>query len=95
MDRPRNEHFQWRRSKSQAVRALCSRKHGWKLVRLSPGPGAQGPEASGGGRVVAVAGRPKDTSNALYKLQFVGDGVALGERFEIVALMTGLAHWFG
>ncbi|KAI0882451.1 uncharacterized protein GGS22DRAFT_191038 [Annulohypoxylon maeteangense] len=98
------EMFEWRHSKGGAVKGLDGRSGGWKLVRLAMGPpvgvdGAgfvQGVERGSDGReVVAVWAGASGSLSKILKFQFLGSGASglLGERWAIMAVMTGLKIW--
>ncbi|ROW13987.1 hypothetical protein VPNG_04098 [Cytospora leucostoma] len=107
--RSRKESFEWRRSSSPAVAGLGGRSQGWKLVRLSGevpphDPSAlaaavlgSGPRSGGddGCEVVAVCAQAVMSMTKLWKFAFLGTGVsgALGERWAVMAVVTGLAIW--
>ncbi|KAK7734221.1 hypothetical protein SLS53_007869 [Cytospora paraplurivora] len=103
----RKESFEWRRSNSLAVAGLGGRSQGWKLVRLSSevpphDPAALaaavlggGPPSGDGCEVVAVCAQAVMSMTKLWKFAFVGTGSsgALGERWAVMAVVTGLAIW--
>lgn len=98
----RKESFEWRRSNSLAIGGLGGRSQGWKLVRLSnelpPGGLAvsgSGPPAGDGHEVVAVCTDAVMSMTKLFKFSFLGTGLsgALGERWAVMAVTTGLVIW--
>lgn len=95
----RAESFEWRRSNSPAVGSLGGRSQGWKLVRLSnelpPGAGGRGPPSGDGHEVVAVCAHAVMSMSKLWKFAFTGTGAsgALGERWAVMAVITGLVIW--
>lgn len=98
----RAEAFEWRRSNSLAVGSLGGRSQGWKLVRLSnelpPGGvtvAGSGPPSNDNHEVVAVCTHAVMSMSKLWKFAFTGTGVsgALGERWAVMAVVTGLVIW--
>ncbi|KAJ4425095.1 hypothetical protein N0V82_000149 [Gnomoniopsis sp. IMI 355080] len=99
----RKEAFEWRRSNSLAVNALGgSAQGGWKLVRLSrelpPGGlmvAGSGPPSGDGFEVVAACTTSVMSLTKLWKFCFLGTGVsgALGERWAVMAVTSGLVTW--
>lgn len=98
----RKEAFEWRRSNSLAVSALGGSSQGWKLVRLSKElpPGGRtvagtGPPSGDGFEVVAACTTAVMSLTKLWKFCFLGTGVsgALGERWAVMAVISGLATW--
>ncbi|KAL1859476.1 hypothetical protein Daus18300_009621 [Diaporthe australafricana] len=98
----RKEAFEWRRSNSLAIGGLGGRSQGWKLVRLSnelpPGGvsvAGSGPPAGDGHEVVAVCTDAVMSMTKLFKFSFLGTGLsgALGERWAVMAVVTGLVIW--
>ncbi|ROW05173.1 hypothetical protein VSDG_00593 [Cytospora chrysosperma] len=98
----RRESFEWRRSNSLAISSLGGRSQGWKLVRLSnelpPGGltvAGSGPPAGDGHEVVAICAQAVMSMSKLWKFAFTGTGVsgALGERWAVMAVVTGLVIW--
>ncbi|KXJ93936.1 hypothetical protein Micbo1qcDRAFT_158848 [Microdochium bolleyi] len=102
----RREDFEWRTTRGDEVRELGSRwQRGWKLVRLSSeafrGPGGErhardDGTTSDGKEVVAVwAHNPSWSMTKAFKFRFRGSALAgeLGERFDLMALTTGLNMW--
>lgn len=98
----RKEAFEWRRSNSLAVSALGGSAQGWKLVRLSkelpPGGltmAGSGPPSGDGFEVVAACTTAVMSLTKLWKFCFLGTGVsgALGERWAVMAVITGLVTW--
>ncbi|KAF3763217.1 hypothetical protein M406DRAFT_73841 [Cryphonectria parasitica EP155] len=93
----RPEKFEWRYSRGLAVRTL-GRRSGYKLVRLATDAGSAGGElATGGGEVVAVLTTHSGHSpwNKAAKFRFQGSGAQgiLGERWQLMAVMTGIGIW--
>lgn len=97
----RNEAYEWRPSTGVVVSGLGGSSRGWKLVRLSPEvpPGATGggtgPPSGDGFEVVAVCTTAVMSMTKLWKFCFLGTGVsgALGERWAVMAVITGLVIW--
>lgn len=98
----RKEAYEWRRSNSLAVSALGGSSQGWKLVRLSkelpPGGmtmAGSGPPSGDGFEVVAACTTAVMSLTKLWKFCFLGTGVsgALGERWAVMAVISGLATW--
>ncbi|PSR77101.1 hypothetical protein BD289DRAFT_378124 [Coniella lustricola] len=98
----RREAYEWRRSNSLAVAGLAGSTTGWKLVRLTndlpPGGvtvAGSGPPSRDGHEVVAVCTNAVMSMTKLWKFCFLGTGVsgALGERWAVMAVTTGLAIW--
>lgn len=98
----RKEPYEWRRSNSYAVGGLGGSSQGWKLVRMSnelpPGGLAvagSGPPSGDGHEVVAVCTNAVMSMTKLWKFSFLGTGLsgALGERWAVMAVMTGLVIW--
>lgn len=98
----RKEPYEWRRSNSYAVGGLGGSSQGWKLVRLSnelpPGGltmSGSGPPSGDGHEVVAVCTNAVMSMTKLWKFSFLGTGLsgALGERWAVMAVMTGLVIW--
>lgn len=98
----RKEAYEWRRSNSLAVAGLAGSNTGWKLVRLTnelpPGGvtvAGSGPPSRDGHEVVAVCTNAVMSMTKLWKFCFLGTGVsgALGERWAVMAVTTGLAIW--
>ncbi|KAI3395946.1 hypothetical protein diail_657 [Diaporthe ilicicola] len=98
----RKEAFEWRRSNSLAIGGLGGRSQGWKLVRLSnelpPGGvtvAGSGPPSGDGHEVVAVCTDAVMSLTKLFKFSFLGTGLsrALGERWAVMAVTTGLVIW--
>ncbi|RYP72787.1 hypothetical protein DL771_003971 [Monosporascus sp. 5C6A] len=102
----RREAFEWRRSRGNEVRELTRWwSTGWKLVRLESRPEG----ASGGGRaqrsdgvtsdgkeIVAVWAQNASLSmTKAFKMEFRGSAAlgTLGERWEIMAVVTALRLW--
>lgn len=101
----RTEAYEWRPSNGGAVNMLGGASHGWKLVRLErelptrrgaavPGAGS-GPPSGDGFEVVAVCATAVMSMTKLWKFSFLGTGVtgALGERWAVMAVVTGLVLW--
>lgn len=98
----RKEPYEWRRSNSYAVGGLGGSSQGWKLVRLAnelpPGGLAvagSGPPSGDGHEVVAVCTNAVMSMTKLWKFSFLGTGLSgvLGERWAVMAVMTGLVIW--
>lgn len=97
----RNEAYEWRPSTGGVVGGLGGSSRGWKLVRLSnelpPGAtgGGTGPPSGDGFEVVAVCTTAVMSMTKLWKFCFLGTGVsgALGERWAVMAVVTGLVIW--
>ncbi|KAH7037343.1 uncharacterized protein B0I36DRAFT_313828 [Microdochium trichocladiopsis] len=102
----RREDFEWRSTRGDEVRELGSKwLRGWKLVRLSSeafrGPGGERHArdegtTSDGKEIVAVWAHNSSWSmTKAFKFRFRGSALAgeLGERFDLMALMTGLNMW--
>lgn len=98
----RKEAYEWRPSNSLAVSGLGGSSQGWKLVRLAnelpPGGLAvagSGPPSGDGHEVVAVCTNAVMSMTKLWKFSFLGTGVsgALGERWAVMAVVTGLVIW--
>ncbi|KAK2614208.1 hypothetical protein N8I77_001054 [Diaporthe amygdali] len=98
----RKEAFEWRRSNSLAISGLGGRSQGWKLVRLSnelpPGGvtiAGSGPPSGDGHEVVAVCTDAVMSLTKMFKFSFLGTGLsgALGERWAVMAVATGLVIW--
>lgn len=98
----RKEAYEWRRSNSYAVGGLGGSSQGWKLVRLCnalpPGGLAvagSGPPSGDGHEVVAVCANAVMSMTKLWKFSFLGTGLSgvLGERWAVMAVMTGLVIW--
>ncbi|KAI8724033.1 hypothetical protein NCS52_00260200 [Fusarium sp. LHS14.1] len=95
------EEFEWRPSKCDAVAGLGGQRRGWKLVRLARGPpgGADMDFLPGnirdsyGKEIVAVWTEAKRSSTEIGHFRFLGTGVtgALGDKWAIMAIITGLA----
>lgn len=98
----RKEAFEWRRTSggggSVAVGVLGGAAQGWELVRLAderlPGGGG-GPPSGDGHEVVAACTTAVMSLTKLWKFCFLGTGVsgALGERWAVMAVVSGLAIW--
>ncbi|GKT40394.1 uncharacterized protein ColSpa_00575 [Colletotrichum spaethianum] len=103
---PREEKFQWRNSRGSEVKELGKTfSYGWKLVRLSTpaAPAAGGSRSerdvgftSDGHEVVAILATNMTSLTKGLKFSFMGRGLkgAFGERWEVVALLTGLWVWY-
>lgn len=98
----RPEPYEWRRSNGAAVSGLGGASHGWKLVRLTNAlpPGGRtvagsGPPSGDGHEVVAVCTNAVMSMTKLWKFSFLGTGLSgvLGERWAVMAVMTGLVIW--
>lgn len=96
------EAYEWRRSNSLAIGGLGGASQGWKLVRLAdelpPGGlsvAGTGPPSGDGHEVVAVCTAAVMSMTKLWKFCFLGTGVsgALGERWAVMAVVTGLILW--
>lgn len=101
-EKRRREEFEWRRSRGGEVKDLGGRlSYGWKLVRLASEAdhGAVEGErgyASDGKEVVAVmAHNASLTLTKGCKIEFMGSGLTgvLGERWEIMAVLTAVQLW--
>ncbi|RYP24175.1 hypothetical protein DL765_000670 [Monosporascus sp. GIB2] len=103
----RREAFEWRSSRGSEVRELATqRSTGWKLVRLESGPqGGSGGETaqrsegvtSDGKEIVAVwAHNTPWNATKTFKMEFRGSAASgvLGERWEIMAVVTALRLWY-
>ncbi|KAJ1335918.1 hypothetical protein MN608_02662 [Microdochium nivale] len=100
------EEFEWRSTRADEVRGMGSRwVRGWKLVRRSSeafrGPGGERHArdegtTSDGKEVVAVWAHNQSWSmTKAFKFRFLGSALAgeLGDRFDIMALVTALNMW--
>lgn len=101
----RVENFEWRSSRGGEIQDLDKYTRGYKLVRLcSEGTGHGGERStraanttSDGKEVVAVFAQNSGWSmNKIFKFQFLESGATgvLGDRFALVALMSGLKIWY-
>lgn len=101
----RRESYEWRPSShSLAVGGLGGASQGWQLVRLErelPPPAGgfavagTGPPSGDGYEVVAACTTAVMSMTKLWKFAFLGTGVsgALGERWAVMAVVTGLVIW--
>lgn len=96
------EAYEWRRSNSLAIGGLGGAAQGWQLVRLADElpPGGRtvagtGPPSGDGHEVVAACTVAVMSLTKLWKFCFLGTGVsgALGERWAVMAVVTGLILW--
>lgn len=100
----RQERFEWRRSNaSRAVGVLGGSAVGWELVRLAnelPPAGraagaGTGPPSGDGHEVVAACTSAVLSMTKLWKFAFLGTGLcgALGERWAVMAVVSGVVLW--
>ncbi|KAK6823393.1 hypothetical protein RU639_006021 [Aspergillus parasiticus] len=98
------EQFEWRSSHGKEIKELAGHTSGWKLVRLSEtvseAGGSRSHRAMGcssdGKKIVAVIAHNASWSLSKgFKFAFVGSGLTgvLGERWEIMTLMTAVHLW--
>ncbi|KAF9875250.1 hypothetical protein CkaCkLH20_07070 [Colletotrichum karsti] len=93
----RLEQFEWRASSGEAIAILDGRSRGHKLIRLSktiPPNAPPGVFRGGDGKEVVAAWTDAHTSmTKAAKFAFLGSGLTgeLGERWAIMAAMSGLA----
>ncbi|TDZ34806.1 hypothetical protein C8035_v010236 [Colletotrichum spinosum] len=93
----RLEEFEWRTSSGEAIAILDGRHRGWKLVRLSHAAqrsaGRDVITGSDGREVVAAWTDAQMSISKAAKFGFLGSGQTgeLGERWAIMAAMSGLA----
>jgi len=72
----KKETFTWKRSSGPEVQALQGKSHGMKLVRVRDG------------KVVAAWTEPSSGRNKKGRLRFLGDKAELGERWEVLVVVT-------
>ncbi|KAB8207889.1 hypothetical protein BDV34DRAFT_191322 [Aspergillus parasiticus] len=98
------EQFEWRSSHGKEIKELAGHTSGWKLVRLSETVSEAGGSrshlamgcSSDGKEIVAVIAHNASWSLSKgFKFAFVGSGLTgvLGERWEIMTLMTAVHLW--
>ncbi|KAE8317323.1 hypothetical protein BDV41DRAFT_573018 [Aspergillus transmontanensis] len=98
------EQFEWRSSHGKEIKERAGHTSGWKLVRLSEtvseAGGSRSHRAMGcssdGKEIVAVIAHNASWSLSKgFKFAFVGSGLTgvLGERWEIMTLMTAVHLW--
>ncbi|KAB8221591.1 hypothetical protein BDV33DRAFT_202329 [Aspergillus novoparasiticus] len=98
------EQFEWHSSHGKEIKELAGHTSGWKLVRLSEtvseAGGSRSHRAMGcssdGKEIVAVIAHNASWSLSKgFKFAFVGSGLTgvLGERWEIMTLMTAVHLW--
>ncbi|OTA99453.1 hypothetical protein M426DRAFT_325106 [Hypoxylon sp. CI-4A] len=101
----RVEHFEWRSSRGAEIQTLTQFSRGYKLVRVGSSAVGQGGRratraagaTSDGLEVVAVCAYNGSWSlSKAFKFQFLESGATgvLGDRFALVALMSGLKIWY-
>lgn len=71
----KRESFEWKRSSGPEVARLQGRSHGMKLARSSTG------------EIVAAWAQPGMSTRKKGKMAFLGNREALGEKFELMAVM--------
>lgn len=95
------EEFEWRCSNNDGIRALLDgQSRGWKLVRMTEDvltanivtPKGVWPKSSEGKETVAVCSGNVEGGTKDWVFAFVGTGKSgmLGERWEVMAVMTSL-----
>lgn len=92
------EDFIWRRSSSDEMKRLSGfTKRGWKLVRDAPPTAtADGTGIVDASEIVLVMVKDESFRKKSTQFCFVGRGLAgdLGERWELVAVLSGLLLWW-
>ncbi|GMF71951.1 unnamed protein product [Aspergillus oryzae] len=98
------EQFEWRSSHGKEIKELAGHTSGWKLVRLSEAVGeaggsrshrAMGCSSDGKEIVAGIAHNASWSLSKGFRIAFVGSGLTgvLGERWEIMTLMTAVHLW--
>lgn len=98
------EQFEWSSSHGKEIKELAGHTSGWKLVRLSEAVGeaggsrshrAMGCSSDGKEIVAGIAHNASWSLSKGFRIAFVGSGLTgvLGERWEIMTLMTAVHLW--